>query len=87
MRLAGAGGPGAGVWFITSQSRVGLRGIAGIFPPVVGIGPLGRIGLVRGIVESVVRISVMRSVARILARRLWKSGSRFARLLFIGHSL
>jgi hypothetical protein len=62
---------------------VGVDGISRVLPLVVGIRPLGGIGLADRVVEDVVGILLARAIARILARWLGEPGGRLGfRVIF-----
>src|SRR5579884_973201 len=76
VRLAGARAASPGMGRCTEGRIVGIRGIARILALLVGIGPLGRVGLAHRGVERVVRVLVLRDVPRVPSRRLGKAGGR-----------
>src|SRR5947208_3345789 len=56
MRFAGALATGRGVRLLAEWSTVGIGRIAGILALVVGVRPLGRVGIARRVGQLVVRI-------------------------------
>src|SRR3954453_19889616 len=70
MRLAGAVVPRPGVLVL------GALRAEGVLAALIGIGPLGRIRVLGGIAERVMRLFVARDVARVLAGRLGNAGRR-----------
>jgi hypothetical protein len=64
------------VGFLAERGMVRILGIARIFPPVVGIGPLGGVRLANGGVQRVVRVAILGDVGGIASRGLRKAGWR-----------